>query len=174
MSSLYYYRVIFKGGLIVRRAPDFSSEKTGINIPLDTIIIASDFVSKPDGTRFLRIPEGWVVARKGDLIAAEELSPPRVLKGRFYYRVVHPSGARFAISNDIAASSNRHEVTHPMGTILVATEKRVDTPGSFVASVQLLNDMGYLFENARTAEVTFFHFQLTIRVTCVEHYMFFL
>jgi hypothetical protein len=149
-----HHRVVFGGGLLVRRGPDFGAETTGNTIPPETIFMSTETIDKPDGSRFLRLADGggWVVARKGQLLAAETFSMARTLLGPFYYKVVHPSGARFAISAEVSASANRHEVTHALGKVLVANEKRMDA-GSHVAIVQLENSQGWIFENARTGEV---------------------
>ena len=155
-KGLTLHQVTFQGGLLVRRGPDFGAEKTSITIPKNTVFASIGSVEKSDGSRFLHLTQdydgGWVVARKQQIVTAETLSAARTLNGPFFYKVVHPSGARFAISSDVSASSNRHDVIHAMGSVLVGVDKRMET-GSHVAVVQLDQGLGWLFENARTGEV---------------------
>ena len=64
----------------------------------------------PNLTRFVRLVEGWVVAEKGTLRAAERISSPKTLQGEWFYKVIHLQGCRLAKSEELSSSGNRCEV----------------------------------------------------------------
>ena len=71
---LGYYRVLHSGGLVVRSAPNFTSEQTGEIVNFENIIITKDLL-QVDSDKFVQLVSGgWVVAEKGSLRALEEVN----------------------------------------------------------------------------------------------------
>ena len=147
-----YFKVMHPGGCVVRTEPTLFAQSTGLVVSKDSIIPTRNIVSG-EGNIFVELIEGgWVVVQKGPLQACIKINGPSMKTGEWLYEVVHPSGARFARSSDISEASERHEKSHPKGTVLKAISKRTEIE-SVVTVVQLDGDNGWLFEHANTGEV---------------------
>ena len=147
-----YFKVMHPGGCVVRTEPTLFAQSTGLVVSKDSIIPTRNIVSG-EGNIFVELIEGgWVVVQKGQLQACIKINGPSMKTGEWLYEVVHPSGARFARTPDISEASERHEKSHPKGTVLKAISKRTEIE-SVVTVVQLDADNGWLFEHANTGEV---------------------
>jgi hypothetical protein len=162
--------------------PSLSSQSTGEVIAAGTVIETRDtFFDEENNAYAQMLNGGWIVVRKGALVACEKVeAPPKVTPGEWLYEgelreravclsvavcltcvvwccvlVVNPQGMRFAKTTDISKASHRNEQVHACGTIIKGVEKVVppETSSVQVNVVRLENGIGYLFEDFKTGEV---------------------
>ncbi|CBN80124.1 hypothetical protein Esi_0031_0133 [Ectocarpus siliculosus] len=120
----------------------------------DVVEVRGLAVAVPEGVVVeLKQPQsGFVFQKHGDRTLLEEVEALKVEEGDWWYRVVHPAGARFAKIPSLLPQTPRHTIAVPQNTVVHAC-RRHTPPGSSVTFVELSDNKGWIVESTKEKAV---------------------
>ncbi|CAM9195150.1 unnamed protein product [Ectocarpus fasciculatus] len=150
-----FLKVVCRERVAVRASPSQPAPENGQSFGFgDVVEVRGLAVAVPEGVVVeLKQPQsGFVFQKHGDRTLLEEVEALKVEEGDWWYRVVHPSGARFAKIPSLLPQAPRHTIAVPQNTVVHAC-RRHTPPGSSVTFVELSDSKGWIVESTKDKAV---------------------
>eukprot|EP00903_Cladosiphon_okamuranus_P021614 g19873.t1 len=150
-----FFKVVYPGRVAVRSNPAEPAPEDGQSFGLgDVLEVKGLAVAVPEGVVVeLKQPQGgFVFQRHGSRTLLEEVEALKVEEGDWWYRVLHPAGARFVKIPSLQPKAPRHASPVPQNAVVHAC-RRHTPPGSSVSFVELSGNKGWIVESAKERAV---------------------